>query len=148
MQVFCQRDPRWAHLTIPNSTLTLGRYGCTVSCVAMLTSYFLPERTPAQLLPMLRFAPGGLILWDSCRFENFAWVRRARSYEPSAVRVHILDPSLAVILEVAGGSHWVVATDFTPVSGLIRIADPWLGDRATMARYKGSISGASYFSRR
>ena len=133
---------------IGQSPLTLGRYGCTVTCIAMLTSYFFPTRTPKDLAESLQFTPDGLVLWGSCKFENFVFEKRVYLRDDAEIVRHIKDPNLAVILHVANRSHWVVATGISVLSGQIQIADPWFGDRASMARYGNDINGAAYFTRR
>ncbi len=148
METYSQRDCRWAGMQIGESRLTMGRFGCLITGIAMLTTHFKPDRTPAEMLTRLRFTPGGLVIWASARFENFAFRKREHSRNDTEIAKHLKHPDLAVILQVATYSHWVVATGIQPASGLVNIADPWLGDRASMARYKNDITGAVYFERR
>ena len=50
-QPFSQRDPRWSGLQLGfgDSDSTLGRYGCTVTCVAMLANGYGFNETPASM---------------------------------------------------------------------------------------------------
>ena len=155
MILYSQRDPSWAELKLGDSPLTMGRYGCTTSCIAMLSTYFQPfiPYTPGSIINAsqprhLRYtAPGGLILWPSAKFEHFAFYRRVYERNDAEIQRHMKDPNLAVILEVANRSHWVVGVSRNPITGSYKIADPWIGDYATMARYKNDITGAAYFGR-
>jgi len=148
MTNYSQRDPRWARLELGSSKLTMGRYGCLVTCLAMLTTYFKPDHTPGDILPQLRFTSNGLLYWNSAVFENFVFYQRVRVRQDAVIKEHLRDPNLAVVLEVANSSHWVVATNWQTYPASIGIADPWLGDRASMLRYNNDITGAAYFSRR
>lgn len=148
MTIYSQRDPRWANLLMGNSGLTVGRAGCVITDIAMLTTYFLPAKTPMKLLHQLKFTNEGKIIWASASFENFAWYKRVYNRDEREIEVHIKNPRLAVILEVANRSHWVVATGYELLSKKIRIADPWTGDRASMDRYRNNITGASYFMKK
>lgn len=148
MVYFCQRDPRWASLKIPPSSLTVGRYGCTLTCLAMLSSYFQPTRSPEEIIPKLQFTADGRIIWASVNFENWRFKERVHNFNPSAVQQHIKDHDLAVMLEIAAGSHWVVAIKWSPIKSLIQIADPWNGSKTIMSRYHSDITGAAYFERK
>lgn len=148
MTVFSQRDPRWAKAKIGNSGLTIGRYGCVISSVAMLSSYFKPELTPLETSKILSFTQDGKVFWQTANFANFAFYHRAYSRNDQTIAEHISNPDLAVILEVAGRSHWVVATGWQKEAKTYKIADPWLGDSSNMSRYQNNITGAAYFKKK
>lgn len=144
---FSQRDTQWAAKVMPPSTLTLGRYGCTTTCIADLSTYFGDNLTPARIADLIRFTVNGLIVWQTCNFAHFAFDRREIGRNDANIQAAINDPNRAVILEVAHGTHWVVAIDNAP-GNMYRIADPWLGDKTSLARYNGNITGAAYFKRK
>lgn len=141
---FSQRDKKWANKKMGISPLTLGRYGCTTTCIADLSTYFGENLNPAQVCDIIKYTPTGLILWQSCKFKKFAFWFREFGRKDVNIRNALADPNLTVILQVANASHWVVATGLNPGGGY-RIADPWLGDRSTTARYGQNITGAAYF---
>ena len=147
MLSFSQRDPRWATRLIGGSFLTLGRYGCTITCIADLSTYFGDNLTPLQVNKICKFTSGGLVYWASCRFAHFVFDRRA--YGRSNLQIHtaLKDPDRAVLLQVASASHWCVATGWQKEIADFKIADPWLGDFSNMARYGKDITGAAYFKR-
>lgn len=146
MNSYSQRDPRWAELKLGTSHLTIGRYGCTTTCIADLSTYFGDNLTPAQVERDIQYTSDGLILWPTCQFKHFAFWFRDHARDDAKIKNALADPNLAVILQVAHGSHWVVATGID-ANGMYKIADPWRGDRSTMKRYNDNITGAAFFRR-
>lgn len=140
-----QRDPRWANAPLGHTPYKIGKYGCLVTCISMLSSYFQPFMDPTHLAKILRFTDSGLLIWSSVHFAGFEFYRREYCRNNARIKEHLHDPKLAVVLQVSGNSHWVVASGFSWLTRLFKIVDPWLGDRATMARYGDDISGAAYF---
>jgi len=113
----------------------------------MLSTYFKPDKTPKEIAAECAFTADGRLVWGSLKPEGFRFDRLVRMRNDVEITRHIADPDLAVILAVAGGTHWVVATGTTWPRRNFKIADPWLGDRATMTRYKNDITAAAYFRR-
>ena len=147
MKSFSQRDPLWRDLLIKGTNLPIGRWGCTLTCVADLSTYFGDNLTPAEINATLNFTPSGLLIWASASFAHFTFARREYGRNDDNISHAIADPLSAVLLQVAGGSHWVVACERYPNNGIYKIADPWLGDWASMERYGNDITGAAYFKR-
>lgn len=147
MQSFSQRDARWANHKMGSSPLTLGRYGCTTTCIADLSTYFGDNLNPQQVCDHIKYTPEGLILWPSANFSKFEFWFREYSRNDVNIRNALADPNLAVILQVANQSHWVVATSKTLLGNHYNIADPWFGDKSTTRRY-ANITGAAYFKRK
>lgn len=147
MILYSQKDPRWSYEFIGRTKYTIGKFGCLITCIAMLTTYFRPDKTPDRVSYILKFTDQALLIWDSCIFENFRFYHRA--YHPSLalIKEAIKDKDRAVVLQVHGGTHWVVATGINWLTGKIQIADPLYGDRATMDRYNNTINGAAFFKR-
>lgn len=143
MDSFSQRDPKWADLHLGQSPLKMGRYGCTTTCIADLSTYFGDNFTPGWAVKNIKYTPDGLILWQSCKFFKFAFERREHGRNDANIEAALKDLNRAVILQVANASHWVVALG--KLLGVYRIADPWVGDKSTMLRYKNNITGAAYF---
>lgn len=148
MLSYSQRDPKWANKFLGSSKLTIGRFGCTITSIADLSTYFGDNYTPFDVSKICKFTPAGLLYWNSCQFGSFRFVSREYNRDDNKILQHLKDPNLAVILEVAGRSHWVVATGTEGHTNLYKIADPWLGDRSTMKRYNNNITGAAYFRRK
>ena len=151
MTLYSQRDPRWATTLIGPSKLIVGRWGCTLTSISMLTSYFTPTINPGELADIrsphaLKFTKDGLILWQSCTFQNFHFVTRGYGRNEPMIREYLKDPNKAVILEV-NHCHWVVAVGRNPITGKYKIADPWFGDYANINRYGDNITGSAYFAK-
>ena len=144
MESFSQRDGRWAAARLGQSKLTMGRYGCTTTCIADLSTYFGDNLDPLKTSQIIKYTPQGLVLWQSCVFPHFKFERREYGRNDANIIKAMHDPDRAVILEVAHASHWVVAIGGGPT---YKIADPWLGDKNTMKRYDNNITGATYFKR-
>lgn len=148
MQIYSQRNPLWKDKNIGNSPYTIGQYGCTLTCVAMIASYFGDRLTPLDIARRCQFTQDGKIIWASVNFEHFEFDYRYYQDYPEGIDRAIADPDLAVILEVNSKRHWVVATGKTWFMDRYKIADPWNGDRATMARYGDKVNGFALFTRK
>ncbi len=142
---YSQNDSRWSKLYIGSSSYTFGRAGCTLTCICDLASYWNLIITPADILKYVSVTSGGLVIWSTCNFDNFKFSRRVYVRNDREILKALRDPDRAVILQVNKGKHWVVASGWDSTTGLFKIADPWLGDRATMARYGNDITGCAYF---
>ena len=145
MITLSQRDSRWSQIKLGDSPLTVGRYGCTTTCVSMLTDYFKCFVDPgAMAKERLRFTSGGLLIWSSVNFPRMKFEKRLYSRNDAEIVKSLLrDPNRAVIFEV-DYSHWVVATGKLPWTDIYTIADPWRGDRSLSTRYK-RITGSAHF---
>lgn len=144
---FNQRDARWANKVMKPSNLQLGRYGCTTTCIADLSTYFGDNLTPANVCDKIKYTKDGLIIWQSVNFKTFGFWQRQVGRKDADIKHALQDKNMAVILQVANGSHWVVCTGYDAVNNIFKIADPFFGDRSTMKRYNNNITGASYFVR-
>lgn len=144
MNLFCQKDPRWADLPIGASKLTIGSYGCTLSDVAMLSSAWNVDNglTPAQVAantgwftkpgnpsPADPHGEGGLILWGNISIHGLKYEGRLHVFDKASVISATINPNRAALIEVrlpGGSKHWVVAVRWVPIAGW-RIADPLTG---------------------
>lgn len=147
MKHLSQRDPNWSNITMVPSRLTLGRYGCTTTCIAMLSDYFKCYTSPDHVVNVnVKYTIDGLILWESIKFPNFAFEDRIYGYLPGRIDQSLADPNRAVILQVANASHWVVAIHKVPGTKLYFIVDPWDGKVKLSSTY-GKITGSAHFKR-
>ena len=147
MKLISQRDYRWSQKKIGQSNLTVGRFGCTISSLSMLSSWYDCFMDPGQIADKPWFTPAGLVDWTKLHFETFRFVKRVRYFDFAAVADALRGEDTAVILEV-DNSHWVVATGFYPWNRqVLRIADPWFGDKSTTKRY-GKVTGFAVFTRK
>lgn len=143
MKILNQRNLAWSQKKIGETNLTVGRYGCLITCIAMLSSYYGLFRDPEWLAENLKFTKDGLLYWSSCNFENFKFERRVYGQNDYLIKKSLLsNPDTAVVVEV-DYSHWVVIIG-RDWRGRYRIADPWFGDKALITRYN-KITGSAHF---
>lgn len=147
MMYLSQRDPAWAKDRLGSSTLTIGRYGCTTTCISMLSDWFGCYRSPVSIAhDASNYTPDGLVVWKRLRFDRMAFDRRAYGRDDWEIRKSLKDKDRAVILEV-DRSHWVVGVRPELFGNHYVIIDPWDGKRKTTRAY-GSITGAAHFARK
>lgn len=149
LTIYSQRDPRWAQVKLGISNQTLGRSGCTTCSICTGLSAFGITFTPDLIASDKNaYTKDGLIIWDNLVLPK-NWHRRSRiqGRNDNAIIASLKSPDEFVILQVANGSHWVLATGKTLLKNDYKIADSWYGDRATaIGRYK-NITGSAHFSR-
>jgi len=134
MKILCQRDPLWAKETIGKSGLTIGRYGCTITSLSMLSSQWGPYITPPVLAKKLTFTKQGLIIWQSIeKVMGFKFIWRGYSAPKTS--------ELPLLLEV-DHCHWVVGVGLD--KGIYKILDPWDGKEALSTRYDNITGYASF----
>jgi hypothetical protein len=67
----CQGDSRWNKVHLKGTDMTVGRWGCTITCLSMASDYFQKAfgvrqfKNPGELANELTFTKGGLIVWSS-----------------------------------------------------------------------------------
>ena len=156
----CQQDARWASVLLGDSTLTVGRYGCTTTAICNGLRYFGIFITPDQFAHNAdnytrhdNPQGGGLVDWPHFQLPGgFTFVKRIGSRtapvrDDAAITASLKDPNQFVILEVANGSHWVLALRRTLFGNDYRIEDSWHGDCANaVGRYR-NITGSAHFAR-
>lgn len=129
MTILSQRDPRWADITLGTGKGTIGYYGCTITCLAMimgLTPDVVNDRMKA--LPLVNgstgFANGNLVLWSRLgeAFPDFEFTR-VWVYNNDDVLANVPNVLVEVPATAIGGTgkHWVVFI------GNQELNDPWIG---------------------
>lgn len=135
MQLYLsQFDSRWADKKIGNSGLSLGRFGCTITCLSMSLSDFGVMMLPPEIASRTDwFTKGGLIIWaqvekglrDMLSGKTVS-LRRYYGRNDGAIRQN-LRPGSGVLLEVANGSHWVKVDRKMLFRNDYNCRDPWRG---------------------
>lgn len=144
-----QRDRRWAAQKMGASPLTVGRMGCTTTCVSMLSDYFKCYLSPKQIASVVKnYTKDGLILWWNLAFDKMQFVQRIRGFNKKAIDASLLHPDTAVILEVNYGAHWVVALRKSPDGKDYLVLDPWDGKKRWAKKAFANISGSAHFKRK
>lgn len=144
MKILSQRDSIWADKKLGASSLTMGKYGCTTTCLSMLTDYFGSYMRPDAIAGQKDwYTKGGLVIWSKMKLP-MKFVKRTYGRDDAEFTAALKDPKRAVMFEVQG-NHWVVAMGKN-WNGSYRISDPWFGDHANIKRYKNEITGAAFFT--
>lgn len=147
-----QSDPRWARQKIGQTSLSIGRWGCTLTGLSMLSSYYGCYKSPAEIakIPGL-FTSDGLLIWSmvekvfdgKIKFQ-YRYGNGSKSVRNDiAIRASILgSPKTSVLLEVANSSHWVVAVGV--IGDDYRIVDPIDGKKKLAIKTFKNISGSAH----
>ena len=74
MRYLSQNDPRWKNKKLGHSRSTIGNFGCTITCIAMMTN-----RTTDEVNELLKanngFVQGNLVAWENAgKATGFEWV--------------------------------------------------------------------------
>lgn len=149
MKLLSQRDPRWSAIKLGASQLTVGRYGCTTTCLSMLSDYFGGFLSPADIAPRASwYTPDGLVNWEKLDFSNMKFSARYKLRNDDVINYALKDPNRAVMLNVSGGSHWVVALRKTLFGNSYICADPWDATKVDVIKKYGDVTGCAVFVRK
>jgi hypothetical protein len=152
-----QWDARWKDIKMGDSQLTLGRWGCLTTDLAVVTDSFGCKMTPAQIAQNKKnYDLGGNIKWTSLDFPTFSfrWEEGNQfTKNPNAVDKEMLKawltPNLdrACIMEVANGTHWVLGLWFNAYDNDFLAMDPMTGATCLVNKTYGAITEAALFVR-
>ena len=124
---YSQTDSRWSSIILGSSGKTLGRIGCTTTCLAMTESYRKGTTlTPATMAKSLTYSSSGSLYWPS----NYT---TTTSVSFSEIK-NILNQGKPVILGLRTASystHWVVVTGYS--GDTYYVNDPGSSSRTTLA---------------
>jgi len=157
IEYLSQRNPKWAETIMGSGSLTVGRYGCTTTCISMLTDYFGCKQSPKQIaLNKKNYSNDSNISWIGLNFPTFSfrW-REGNLFSNAQNKIDIAmiksylapNPDRAVLLEVANRSHWVVGLWWSEYDEDILAIDPWTGETCLVYKTYKNITGASLFVR-
>lgn len=142
MLYLSQRDPQWASVRLGASNLTMGRYGCTTTCISMLSSYFGNYKTPPSIAKNRTwYTPDGLVIWANIKIANMIFVGRVRQFDERLANEYLRDPNKAVMFEVNNGQHWVVAIKKKLIGSDYVAVDPWDGRQCNVLQKYHNITG-------
>ena len=137
MEILSQRNKKWKDLKLGNSKLTVGEYGCVITCISMFSSWYGEIKYPDYLAKKLKYTPSGLLYWSSMDSKTpMKFVRRYYSRNDKKIKEILYSKNNACILQVNNGKHWVALIGYSKLYGY-KIADPidarvvWLKHRYT-----------------
>ncbi len=136
MNILSQRDPRWSGIKIGDTDLTLGGYGCTLTCIAMMAGI-----NPDDVMRRLKAVgglQGALVIWtkihEAMPWMDFVW--RGTSYDNDKVKQAISDNGACLvevdfdgIIATPNDRHWVLYV------GNQLCNDPWVGQQVATSKY-------------
>lgn len=151
MLYLSQKNPTWKDVRIGNTSLTLENWGCLITCLSMLSSYFGCYMTPAQIARYPgAFNSNGEFIWARLveMFKGkikFEW----RQYSRDDVRIRaslLSSPHTAVVLNVNNGKHWVVCVGVNDQGARkdYFCADPIDGKKAAVSARYPNIKGSAH----
>lgn len=138
MTPLSQRDGRWKDIKIGNSSSTIGSYGCTLTCLAMLSNTT-PDITNAFLTAVNGFSVDRII-WTKLNETklglHFPDMGRQYVYNDVAVRDAIkayggclVEVDFDGIISTPNDRHWVLYI------GDQKLIDPWDGKIKSTSSY-------------
>ena len=141
--VLRQYDSRWKNKYIAKSNALIGKYGCTLTSLAMVYSYDTGKTvTPDAMDDLLKFTGGGAVYWDSVSALGY----NRHAYSLAAIYEQLKQGNPVIIggKNAKGGTHWVVITGYTGTSTTnfngsdFTINDPGNSNRTTLQHYFSS----------
>ena len=148
MQKLSQRDPRWSSVRLGASPLTLGGYGCTTTCVAMIEG-ITPDKIATHTEVYTN--PGGLILWSKLnailKNVQFEWRDVVASAGFNKAKVDSRIEKGEVLFEVDGGAHWVLPIRKSEDGKDYVANDPWTGKECNVRKVYHNITKVVFFKR-
>ena len=141
-----QRDPKWAAKTIGKSTSTIGRYGCVITCISMLSDWYGCYQNPGWMAKNLSFLRD-LLIWSSVEKKLcFRFVKRYYKKDMAAFKAAMAGKDTACLLHVHG-NHWVIGIRKStyPWSRWWLTVDPWIGGKKWY--HENEIVGGATFTR-
>lgn len=143
MRALSQLDPAWASKNIGKTSFKIGRWGCTITSIAMIRSKFFGEEfNPDYAAQKFSFNSEAKILWSQSDFEGLKFFRRGYGFDEAAITEAANSGSWAVILEV-NRSHWVAVEHAK--DGKIAIIDPLHAVRYEDVTEKYTVTGFALF---
>jgi len=126
---YSQRDPRWAGSDIGYSNTKMSKYGCAVTCVAMILQYHGISMNPGILARQPIFS-NDLIVWP----DQWQYLKRIGGYSHGNIDWDVVDKELTdrnpVIVFVRangrGAGHYVVI-HHKDHNGKYVVHDPYFG---------------------
>ena len=125
---YSQTDSRWSSVKLGSSGKTLGKIGCTTTCLAMTESFRRGTTVrPDTMAASLTYSSTGSLYWPS----NYT---TTTSVSFSAIK-NILNQGKPVILGLrtaSYGTHWVVVTGYS--GDTFYVNDPGSSSRTTLGQ--------------
>lgn len=143
-----QRDKRWASKSLGDSGLSIGNYGCTITCLTCMFNYRLNSQYGVDQvndkLKQARAFSAALVLWSNIpKAFPLNFVSRDYKYNNAKAAWYIYVKKLPVLVEVnaakiGAARHWCL------LIGDRKMIDPWTGSIVPTTTYP--FTGAAFFN--
>lgn len=121
LKFYSQLDPEWSHKLIPGTNLSLGRWGCNVTALAIGRSRLFPDDPldPWELAQQIKFTNRGLVEHYQ-KYPGFKFVKRFWTWTLAPFMLHDKlftlktwidsdDKNRFAVIAINGSSHFVFA---------------------------------------
>lgn len=150
MTPLSQRDPRWKDKKLGFSNLTIGNYGCTITCLTMLLNHvegknYQVDEVNDKLKTLGNYHQtnnpkgafsGAYLVWANVQrvYPSLKFVKRVFNYNNVEVAWWVYVMKMPVMVEVNASSigaprHWVLFI------GNRQACDPWTGTIVSTSKY-------------
>ncbi len=144
-----QDDSKWDKVTIGNTPYTVGRWGCLITSLSMLTFWYGKYINPGELAKKLEFNSNGEILWrsinEACPFD-FVYRYYNRDIDKIKNIIYSADNSCVIRVPYGKYYHWLTAVS-SDEAGVVA-ADPIDGSRCYPEKKYGWINGFAEVKRK
>ena len=157
LQIFSQNDPNWSNQRLGTSNVTIGGYGCIITCLAMACTYFGINTNPAIIDNNLTDYGG----YSDGNMYNFHGTEKVSNLKETAsvfsdcsnsgynailefIKEGVNNPNKICIVQIDFvpltsdfDSHYVIVNKVID-SNNIEIIDPWTGTIRPLSDYYGA----------
>lgn len=137
MKILSQMFSGWHDILIGKSTETIGRKGCLITCISMITDYIGQYLNPGELAHTLDFTPNALLIWASVTKVKLDFVYRYYQRDDVKIKKAFKNPDQFIVLQV-NNNHWVWLIG---ISGGYKVADPYYQDIIYLSKRRYKITG-------
>lgn len=134
--IYSQRDTKWKDIKLGTSDVTIGNFGCTLTCFSMMVGKT-PDTVNKLFIDNGVYASGNLIIWSNVHeaLPELTLVERGWTYDNNKVKAW-LDKGCPVIVEVDAAPIGSPRTShFVLYIGNQVLADPWTGTTKPTSSY-------------
>jgi hypothetical protein len=138
LKYFSQNNLIWKNDKLGSSSLTIGNYGCTTSCISTGGTWFGEIITPKELASVKTlYTQSGLIIWKQIEniYEKMKFFYRYYTFNEAVIDEFLItNPNSVVLLNVNNRKHWVLALKKTASGYLCSDPYPFPASKKVYAR--------------
>lgn len=141
MIILNQKNPLWRNKKIGKSQSSIGEFGCTISCLSMISDWYKKYKNPEWMSDNLSFTPDGRIFWTSITESELPmkFVYRYYAKDDAKIKKILASKDGTCILQV-NNNHWVFLIGYSKILGY-KVADPFYGDTTYLLPRRYKVTG-------